>query len=43
MTVKHVVWSQDEAEAEVSRLNELNADKGCQYFCQYTRIDRRAP
>jgi hypothetical protein len=27
-------------EAEVERLNELNADKNCLYFWQYTRVDR---
>jgi hypothetical protein len=40
-TVKRVVWSQDEAAAEVARLNEVNADKDCRYFWQYTRVDRR--
>lgn len=27
-----------EAEAEVARLNRLNADKGCVYFWQATRV-----
>ncbi len=39
--VKRVVWSEDEAAAEIARLNEVNADKNCRYFWQYTRVDRR--
>lgn len=38
MTVKMVVWTLEEAEAEVKRLNELNGDKGCLYYWQYTRV-----
>jgi hypothetical protein len=41
-TVKRVVWSEDEAAAEVARLNEVNAGKNCRYFWQYTRVDQRA-
>jgi hypothetical protein len=40
VTVKRVVRSQQLAESEVARLNGVNADKGCRYFWQYTRIDR---
>jgi hypothetical protein len=40
ITVKKVVRSQEEAEREVHRLNKLNADKGCQYFYQITRLER---
>ena len=40
-TVKRVMWSEVEAAAEVARLNEVNADKNCRYFWQYTRVDRR--
>jgi hypothetical protein len=40
-TVKRVVWSEDEADAEVARLNEVNADKNCRYFWQYTRVVRK--
>jgi hypothetical protein len=40
-TVKRVMWSEEEAVAEVARLNEVNADKNCRYFWQYTRVDRR--
>jgi hypothetical protein len=40
VTVKKVVRSQEEAEREVHRLNKLNADKGCQYFYQITRLER---
>jgi hypothetical protein len=42
-TVKRVVWSEDEAAAEVARLNEINANKNCRYFWQYTRVERRQP
>lgn len=37
-TVKEVVTTQEIAEAEVKRLNELNADKDCTYFWQTTRL-----
>ena len=39
--VKKVVWTQYDAEAEVERLNRLNKDKGCVYFWQVTRLERR--
>lgn len=38
ITVKEIVRSLDIAEAEVNRLNELNADKECIYFLQTTRL-----
>ncbi|HKG45094.1 MAG TPA: hypothetical protein VKB02_00080 [Pyrinomonadaceae bacterium] len=38
ITIKEIVWSLEEAESEVARLNELNASKGCRYFCLYTRL-----
>ena len=34
---KEIVSSQEVADAEVARLNRLNADKGCVYFSQITR------
>jgi hypothetical protein len=37
ITVKEIVSTQSIAEAEVKRLNELNADKDCTYFWQTTR------
>jgi hypothetical protein len=37
-TVKKIVSAQAVAEAEVNRLNELNADKNCTYFWQATRL-----
>jgi hypothetical protein len=40
-TITRVVWEQAFAESEVRRLSEINADKGCRYFWQYTRVDRR--
>ena len=38
ITVKGSLLDQDRAEAQVQRLNELNADKQCRYFCHYTRL-----
>ena len=38
ITIKEIVWSLEEAEAEVARLHELNASKGCRYFWQSTRL-----
>ncbi len=38
VTVKEVVRSLELAEAEVKRLNLINADKGCTYFWQATRL-----
>jgi hypothetical protein len=40
-TVRRVVWDEGLAESEVRRLSELNADKSCRYFWQYTRVDQR--
>ncbi len=40
IVVKKVVRSQEEAEREVHRLNSLNADKGCRYFYQLTRLEK---
>lgn len=39
--VKQVVWSQAAATTVVQRLNEANADKGCMYFWQVTRVERK--
>lgn len=39
-TVKKIVKSIERAEEEVQRLNDLNKDKKCKYFFQYTRIER---
>jgi hypothetical protein len=38
VTIKEVLLDKSRAEAEVQRLNELNADKQCHYFCQSTRL-----
>jgi hypothetical protein len=38
ISVKEVLLDQARAEAEVERLNKLNADKQCRYFCQCTRL-----
>jgi hypothetical protein len=41
-TVRRVVWDEETAESEVGRLQDLNREKTCRYFWQYTRVDRRA-
>ena len=38
VTVKEIVTAQQSAEAEVERLNKLNAEKSCRYFWQQTRF-----
>jgi hypothetical protein len=42
VTVKEIVWSLEEAEQEVARLNALNPDKDCSYSWQATRVKRRS-
>jgi hypothetical protein len=37
-TVKEIVRTDLQAESEVQRLNALNAEKGCRYFWQETRL-----
>jgi Domain of unknown function (DUF6429) len=37
-TVKEIVRTQEDAESEVKRLNEVNADKDCTYSWQTTRL-----
>ena len=39
--VKKLVWERSLAEAEVKRLNELNKSKGCVYFWQLARVEKR--
>jgi hypothetical protein len=41
ITIKEIVMSEDEARAEVERLNALNAPKGCRYYWQQTRLFSR--
>jgi hypothetical protein len=41
ITVKEVVWAREVAEAEVSRLNRLNGEKGAVYFWTFTRVEQR--
>jgi hypothetical protein len=41
-TVKMVVWTEEEAEREVERLNAVNAGKDCLYYWQPTRVKRRS-
>jgi len=38
VTVKEVLLDRTKAEAEVERLNKVNADKQCHYFCKHTRL-----
>ena len=38
ITVKEVVLTKEEAEAEVRRLSAVNREKDCQYFWQITRL-----
>lgn len=38
ITVKCIMWDLGVAEQEVKRLSELNEEKGCYYFYQYTRV-----
>jgi hypothetical protein len=40
ITVKKIVTDPTVAEAEVKRLNDLNAGKGCTYFFQVTRLEK---
>lgn len=42
ITVKEILETEEEALAEVDRLNLLNADRGCLYFFQKTRVVRKA-
>jgi hypothetical protein len=41
ITVKEVVWTVEDAEWEVARLNAVNADKHCHYFWTPTRVWHR--
>jgi len=41
ITIKEIVLTEDEARAEVERLNALNAPKGCRYYWQQTRLFSR--
>jgi hypothetical protein len=42
ITVKEVWSSQEQADAEVARLNAINADKSCRYFTFYAKVEREA-
>lgn len=39
--IKMLVWTQEAAENEVKRLNELNAARGAFYFWRRARLARR--
>jgi hypothetical protein len=38
--IKKVVWTQEIAEREVDRLNEVNGHKGYVYFWHYARLQK---
>ena len=40
VTLTKAFWDEEEAEAEVRRLNELNGEKGCEYFSRIVRLAR---
>jgi hypothetical protein len=40
VTVTKVVKDEETAQREVERLNKLNAEKGCLYLWQITRMER---
>lgn len=42
VTIKEVWSSQEQAEAEVARLNAIKADKGCRYFALQPKVEREA-
>jgi hypothetical protein len=42
ITVTKVLWSEEAANAEARRLNQLNGAKGAVYFVALTRLQRRA-
>jgi hypothetical protein len=37
-TIKEIVYTLEEAEKEVKRLNRINRQKNCRYFLQLTRL-----
>jgi len=39
-TVVRVLPSEERADAEVHRLQQVNAEKRCRYFWQYTPVER---
>jgi hypothetical protein len=42
VSVREIVWTEQEAEQEVRRLNAVNADKDWWYFWQPTIVRRRS-
>jgi hypothetical protein len=41
LTVKEIVWTVERATSEVTRLNKVNAEKGCHYAWVATRAEKR--
>jgi hypothetical protein len=41
IAVKLVLWSAEEAEQEILRLNALNRDRGCHYYYVRSRAKRK--
>lgn len=42
VTVKEVWLSQEQADAEVERLNTVNADKSCRYLTYHVKVERES-
>jgi hypothetical protein len=42
VTVKEIWLSEEQADAEVARLNEINGDKSHRYFSYYVKVEREA-
>lgn len=40
ITVKEIWLSQEQADAEVARLNAINADKSCRHLTHYAKVER---
>ena len=42
VTVKEIWLSEEQADAEVARLNEINGDKSYRYFSFWVKVEREA-
>lgn len=43
VTATRAFFTKEEAEKEVARLTEINADKGCEYFWTVARLPKEVP
>ena len=41
IVITKILWSQEDAEKEVARLNKLKSGKNSEYFWQVTRLERQ--